>query len=109
MNSHSIRTVGLAPAEIIEELLQGLRNRNVKFKVLRIGVPKGKERSLLATLTEKQRIVLRFAYELGYYEIPRKARTEELAKKFSIDKGTFNDHLRRAEKHVFDNIFQEPL
>lgn len=107
VTSHSIKTIGLAQSDTIEELLEGLRSHNVNYKVLRMGAPRGKEKTILSALTEKQRLVLRFAYELGYYEIPRKIRTEELAMKFDIDKGTFNDHLRRAEKHVFDNIFQE--
>ncbi len=103
----SIKSIGLATKDTLEKLLGGLRSHNINYKVLYMGTPRGKEKTPLSALTEKQRAVLRTAYELGYYEIPRKIRTEELARMFNVDKGTFNDQLRRAEKHVFDNVFQE--
>ena len=94
----------MAPIVKIEELKEGLAIRNVNYKILRIGTPYGKEKTPLSALTEKLRSALRIAYELGFYEIPRKARIDNLARKLRIDKGTFNDHLRRAEKHALAYI-----
>jgi DNA-binding CsgD family transcriptional regulator len=105
---HSIKSVILAPEDRADELLRGLRFLKVNYKVLRMGAPRKRQGNPLSSLTERQRFVLRLAYEMGYYDIPRKTRTEELARKLGIDKGTFNDHLRRAEKHVIEDIFKEP-
>jgi predicted DNA binding protein len=43
---------------------------------------------------------------LGYYEIPRRQKTEDLARILDMDTATIGEHIRRAEKHVFDELFQ---
>lgn len=41
---------------------------------------------------------------MGYYEIPRRTSTQDLAKMLEMDKATVGEHLRRAEKNVFDKL-----
>jgi len=41
---------------------------------------------------------------MGYYDVPKKARVEDIARLLGMDKGTVGEHLRRAEKHVFDHL-----
>ena len=36
------------------------------------------------------------AFKLGYYDIPRKIESEELAIDFGIAKSTLSDHLRKS-------------
>jgi len=55
-------------------------------------------------MTLQQMRVLRLAHTLGYYEIPRKIGTAGLASILGMDKGTVGEHLRRAEKHAFDDL-----
>ncbi len=102
-----LKTTVLGERETIARLLEGLREHNIKFRVKRIGPPEGKERLMLSSLSQKQQRVLRLAHELGYYEIPRKIRTQELANIVGIDKGTLGDHLRRAEKHIMDEVMKD--
>jgi len=59
-------------------------------------------------LTGKQRTALELALELGYYQYPRKISVEELAKRISIPRTTFQEHLRKAEEKVM-NLVVEPL
>jgi hypothetical protein len=53
-------------------------------------------------LTTQQMRILRLAYSEGYYDVPRKISTEELAKLLKMEKGNVGEHLRRAEKNIMD-------
>jgi hypothetical protein len=60
--------------------------------------------SPLNQLTEKQQEVLIKAFKLGYYGIPRKITSEELAKKLGIADSTVVEHLRKAELRLLTQI-----
>ena len=62
--------------------------------------------SPLNQLTEKQQKVLIAAYKLGYYDIPRKITSEELAKKLGLVDSTVVEHLRKAEQHLISQILE---
>jgi len=59
---------------------------------------------VLPDLSARQQEVLLAAWERGYYEIPRKVTTAELATAFDLDRRTVEDHLRRAEQKFVDAI-----
>jgi predicted DNA binding protein len=40
------------------------------------------------------------AFELGYFEIPRKINLEKLAKRLEISKATLDVMIRRAQKKI---------
>ncbi|MDS0257834.1 helix-turn-helix domain-containing protein [Haloarcula sp. S1CR25-12] len=67
--------------------------------------PEDDESLLTEELTERQLEVLRAAYLAGYYEWPRDTTAEELAETLDIASSTLHQHLRRAER----NLFQEML
>jgi len=48
-------------------------------------------------LTDKQVNSLLAAIEYGYYQIPKKVTTEEIASKHNVPRTTFEEHLRKAE------------
>lgn len=56
--------------------------------------------SVLPDLSPRQRETLLVAYEEGYYEIPRKTTTDELASRLGVERRTAEDHLRRAENKL---------
>lgn len=58
------------------------------------------ETDTLAALTDRQREVLETAYEMGFYEVPREASTEEVAGALDLDPATVSDHLQRAERNL---------
>jgi predicted DNA binding protein len=51
-------------------------------------------------LTREQERVIELAYELGYFDIPKKIKLEELAKRLGISKATLDVMLRRAQRKI---------
>lgn len=59
----------------------------------------------LDSLTEKQRIALQTAYFGGLFEWPRGSTGQELADRLDISPPTFSQHLRDAERKIFEELF----
>ena len=78
----------------------GLNTLNAS-PTLRSGFEKSVD-SAFDRLTPQQMRILRLAYVEGYYNVPRKISTEELAKLLKMEKGNVGEHLRRAEKNIMD-------
>lgn len=107
ISGNAIRFSVVTEAEKINKLLNGLKQFNIPHKVNKLGRLRGRSESLLSELTLKQTRVLRLAHAMGYYDIPRRASTEDLARVLRMDKATVGEHLRRAEKNVFDKLITE--
>lgn len=54
----------------------------------------------LDELTDRQREVIQTAFDMGYYEVPREATTEDVAAQLDIDPSTVTEHLQRAERNI---------
>jgi HTH DNA binding domain len=104
IEGNSIRLYAVAENSEIKQLLEGLKSRGVSFKIVKLDKFEGGADSPLLQLTFQQSRILRLAQTMGYYDIPRKTKTEDIAKILGMDKGTVGDHLRRAEKHVFESL-----
>ena len=59
---------------------------------------------ILSVLTDKQRDIIIAAQRHGYYKYPKKIKSDELAQKIGISKGTAIEHLRKAEERLMENI-----
>lgn len=64
------------------------------------------ERRVLDELTDRQEEVVRRAFEMGYYEVPRTVSTDDVADDLGIDPSTVTEHLQRAERNVFDRLLE---
>lgn len=67
--------------------------------------PQRMHRELVHDLTDRQRTVLDAAYHAGFFEWPRAVDGSELAASIGIAPPTFHQHLRRAQKKVFDTVY----
>ena len=56
-------------------------------------------------LTERQREVLRAAYEAGYYEWPRECTGADVADELGIASATFSEHIHAAERKLLMLLF----
>jgi len=63
-------------------------------------------RDLAADLTDRQRTALETAYHAGFFEWPRNASGEEVAASLDIASPTFHQHLRKAERKVFEALLE---
>jgi HTH DNA binding domain len=88
----------------VKKLLARAEQVGQKFKILSLTDATFSPDSILQVLTEKQRKILSTAYENGYYDVPRKIDSEELAQKLNIVKSTLVEHLRKAEKRLITDI-----
>lgn len=102
----AIRFAVAGEAKTINRLLSGLRLLNVPYRVNKLGRLKARTESMMNDLTLQQSRVLKLAHTMGYYDIPRRTNTENLARILGMDKATVGEHLRRAEKHIFDKLIE---
>jgi DNA-binding CsgD family transcriptional regulator len=56
-------------------------------------------------LTDRQREVLRTAYDAGYYDWPRECNGKEIAQELDISSATFSEHIHAAERKLLATLF----
>jgi predicted DNA binding protein len=61
-------------------------------------------RSLYGDLTRRQARALVTALDSGYYNLPRSATAEEIARRLRVPRTSFTDHLRKAENKVIQAV-----
>jgi hypothetical protein len=60
-----------------------------------------------AHLTDRQREVVRAAFEAGYYEWPRESTGEQVAEELGISSATFSEHIHTAERKLLAVLLNE--
>jgi predicted DNA binding protein len=60
--------------------------------------------NLLGSLTGNQTEALLLALNSGYYSVPKKATTEDVALKLGLPRTTFEERLRKAESKVLQSV-----
>jgi DNA-binding CsgD family transcriptional regulator len=102
-----MKTSFLGTAKQMRDILRSVDKTGMKYKVLSLSDAKFSPSSPLHRLTEKQREVLDKAYNLGYYDRPKKISSEELAKQLGLSKSTFVAHRRKAERRLLEEVLNE--
>ncbi|MEE9440603.1 MAG: helix-turn-helix domain-containing protein [Candidatus Thermoplasmatota archaeon] len=90
----------------IRGFVDTLKELEMQFKIISKKNYYVKGKGLLTSLTTKQYECLKFAFENGFYDIPKWCQTRELAKKKGISHTTFSLHLRKAEKSLLKALFE---
>jgi|AntRauMinimDraft_4_1070384.scaffolds.fasta_scaffold00087_37 predicted DNA binding protein/DNA-binding NarL/FixJ family response regulator len=94
--------------DLVEEQCPGAENRSQQLTERAGDDASSPARSAFRnSLTEKQRTALRTAYSAGLFEWPRQSTGQELAERLGISPPTFNQHLRAAERLVFEEVFTD--
>lgn len=92
----------LAPRRsAIQALVRALEGRQIPVELVSIKTVKGS-----GTLTDRQARVLSLAYELGYFEFPKKINLTALAKKLGVSKAALSETLRTGEEKILHAYFQ---
>ena len=96
----------LGSPQQVKAFCEGIDTIGMRYRVILLTDLNFSPISPLNQLTEKQREVLITAYKMGYYEIPRKLNSDELAKKLGLVNSTVVEHLRKAEQRLIRQILE---
>jgi predicted DNA binding protein len=94
----------LGSSSEVKHMLKAIDEFKVPYKILSLSDAKFSPDSPLSSLTEKQRRVIVSAFNSGYYDVPRKISSEELADKLNIRAPTLVLHRRKAEHRLLHSI-----
>ena len=56
-------------------------------------------------LSEKQLKLAKFAYDNGYYDLPKRIKITELSEQMGLARATVSEHLTKIEGILMDDIF----
>jgi predicted DNA binding protein len=82
----------LGPAEVVSKRVYGTKSMIDTFAV--------SLSAAFSDLTAKQADAIATALEFGYYQVPKKTTTGELALKQKVPRTTYEEHLRKAESKI---------
>ena len=88
----------VGPLEAVSNAIDDFERNGLDPDLLRVGPYTGRDEPIDA-LTERQREVVRTAYDLGYYEVPRTVSSDEVAAELGLEPSTVTEHLQRAERN----------
>ncbi len=90
----------------LNEFLDVLSHWGIIFKILskKRYYPKGY--GVISALTSQQLNCLEAAMENGYFDIPKRYNSHEIAEKLNISHTTFLEHIKKAEKTIFSNLLR---
>jgi predicted DNA binding protein len=91
----------------IKDFMEKIDAIGIKYRVVLLADADFSPVSALNQLTQKQREVLIAAYKFGYYDIPRKITSEELANKLGLVDSTVVEHLRKAEQRLITHVLEQ--
>ena len=103
-----LRVTFLGSSSQVKRYLTDLSKQTlVKYRIASLTDARFPPNSPIGRLTDKQRRVLITAYRLGYYDVPRRITSEELARKLGLVKSTFSAHVRKAERRLLTEMLRE--
>lgn len=85
--------------EAIREMLRNYEAAGATPSLRKLSEYDGGSNALDA-LTDRQLTVITTAFELGFYDVPRAASTEDVAGELNLDPATVSEHLQRAERNL---------
>ncbi len=87
-----------------KKVLDFYQRAKLPHRIVEVSRPETLSDSHLSKLTLKQRQVVLTAFSLGYYDIPRRVTTEELAKHLKLSTSTLAEHIRKAERTLLSRV-----
>lgn len=106
MDENKVRASIIGNTQSIQSFLREREYGGDNCKIISLTTAQFPSESPLNNLTNKQRDMLKIAFDCGYFEIPKKISLEKLAKKIGISKSTLNVHLNKAERAIIRSIFE---
>lgn len=92
--------------QTLSQAFESCRDRGTDIRILRVQEATDISRSNGTDLTPKQYEALVVAYQLGYYEIPRRASGEKVAETLNISHQALSERLCRGYRNLIDTLLQ---
>ncbi len=96
----------LGSPQQVKAFCEGIDKIGMRYRIILLTDLNFSPISPLNQLTEKQREVLITAYKMGYYDIPRKLNSDDVAEKLKLANSTVVEHLRKAEHRLIRQILE---
>jgi predicted DNA binding protein len=101
-----VKVTFLGSPNEVKALLAMIKKTKVRHKVVQLIEANSSQSSPIDCLTDRQRRVITSAYELGYYEVPKRINTQGLAKRLNIRGSTVAMHRIKAERRLLAEILK---
>jgi predicted DNA binding protein len=107
INDGQMKATFLGSAKEMRAILDSFERGAMHYRVLSLSDARFSPDSPLSHLTEKQRRVILSAFNLGYYDVPRRVSSEGLAERLNIREPTLVMHRRKAERRLLAALVGE--
>ncbi|MCU4752511.1 helix-turn-helix domain-containing protein [Halobacteria archaeon AArc-curdl1] len=105
LNDRSATMSLVGSQESISGTIRAYEAAGISPDLLKLGPYEGRERPI-DSLTDRQQQVIQTAFDMGYYDVPRAASTDEIAAELDLDASTVAEHLQRAERNVLGRLLE---
>ena len=78
-----------------------------KYEIISIQKYQPRVEGALSALTAKQYKCLETAVRLGYFDVPRRINSRELANELKLSHATVLEHLKKGQRSIFSALFKE--
>jgi predicted DNA binding protein len=102
-----IRMTFLGKPKQLKALLATFDNIGLQCKVVLMTEASFSPSAPLSCLTQKQREVLVTSFNEGYYDVPRRIGSQELARKLGLKSSALIEHRRKAERRLIASILNK--
>jgi len=106
IHGDTVRFAFIGSKKQVDQFLAKIELKGVSYKLISLVDAKFAFDSPLNTLTEKQRTAVIVAFNSGYFDVPRRINSEQLAKKLHIHHSALNTRLRKAEHHLLAQLLK---
>jgi len=78
-----------------------------QYRIISIKKYQPRVEGALSALTPKQYTCMEAAVRLGYYDVPRRVNSRELAAELDLSHATVLEHLKKGQRAIFSALFKE--
>jgi len=91
--------------ENINRFLRFAESWGATYEVLSVRKYHTKLEGVLSELTPKQYNCLESAVRMGYFDVPRRVSSRDLASKLDISHSTMLEHIKKGQKQILSSLF----
>lgn len=87
-----------------QQLIESFRRSRIRHRIISASDARFDPDSPLNALTDRQYKVLRMAFQLGYFDRPRRVSSRELARRVGVSTSTLVNHRLKAERRLLQAV-----